>query len=672
MLKFIKKAPVAHKLLMISLTYSLPIAVMFYLIVIGINKDIHFAQMELSGNEYQRPLEQLLQAVPRHAQLVSATATGAADAKDAVAAQQHTIDKAIDALEATDRKIGAALQFTEEGLTKRNRGFARVSNLRAQWVSLKSQLPSLPPTAIDEQHRQIVSTIRAMITHSGDISNLILDPDLDSYYAMDATLLALPQTQDRMAEMVRAGTELLQQKSAAATARTQIAVQAALMKESDLERIVTSLQTAINEDANFYGTSEGLQANLPGALESYTAATKGFLALTNRIANADATAVTPAEYTAAGNKAIDESFRLWQVAAGELDGLIKKRIVSYQESRTWALTLTGIALLIAAAFVVYLMRSINKPLNAVVEMLSGNAQQVAAASGQLASSSQSLAQGASEQAASLEETSASLKQMSAMTRKSADTAQQTRKLSAEAQSAATRGNEAMSRMSVAINQIQKSASETGKIIKVIDEIAFQTNLLALNAAVEAARAGEAGKGFAVVAEEVRNLAMRSADAARNTAAMIEQSVQSARGGMEIVGDVGKVLEEITASSTKVNQLVTEIAAAGQEQSQGIDQATSAVGQMDKVTQSNAASAEETAAAGEELASQAEQLSGVVQELITLVGRAAKTAKRETSPMRRQSVLTSGGPSLNASKLIPLDETEDLKHDRDFSEFNKAA
>jgi methyl-accepting chemotaxis protein len=300
-----------------------------------------------------------------------------------------------------------------------------------------------------------------------------------------------------------------------------------------------------------------------------------------------------------------------------------------------------LAILIGAALAFFITRAITKALHTIIAGLSASADQVAAAASQVSQSSQSMAEGASEQASSLEETSASLEELASMTRQNADNAGQARTNSDQASSAAesgqvsTRnmGQELTARiggMNEAIQKIKASADQTAKILKTIDEIAFQTNLLALNAAVEAARAGEAGKGFAVVAEEVRNLAQRSAEAAKSTAALIEESQRNADNGVKVSAEVSEILKkavevEIAKSfastvdaANKVKQLIGEVAAASGEQAKGVEQINTAVTEMDKVTQSNAANAEETASASEELSAQSRELQDMVNVLIKLV------------------------------------------------------
>ncbi|HON89951.1 MAG TPA: methyl-accepting chemotaxis protein [Sedimentisphaerales bacterium] len=306
--------------------------------------------------------------------------------------------------------------------------------------------------------------------------------------------------------------------------------------------------------------------------------------------------------------------------------------------------LAGIITALITAIYFFLSRYVVKPIHNITRSLSLGVNEVTHAASQVGSTSQSLAEGASEQAAGFEETASSLQEMASMTKQNADNAEQANALVGEAHKAANTGTQSMGRMNAAILDIQKSSDETAKIIKVIDEIAFQTNLLALNAAVEAARAGEAGKGFAVVAEEVRNLAMRSAEAAKDTAKMIEESVKNARHGVDIAGEVGRVLDDIVQGVGKTTDLIGGIASASRQQAQGIDQLNTAIARMDKVTQQNAANAEESASAAEELNAQAESIDRIIGQLISLVDgtsrnqKAAKTnqptSRGELSPSDR--------------------------------------
>lgn len=280
--------------------------------------------------------------------------------------------------------------------------------------------------------------------------------------------------------------------------------------------------------------------------------------------------------------------------------------------------------------------------------LSSASDQTAEAASQIASTSQMLAEGASQQAASLEETSSSLEQMSSMTRRNAESARKASELAQRANAAAELGVNHMRGMSSAIEAIRVSSDEIAKIIQSIDEIAFQTNILALNAAVEAARAGEAGMGFAVVADEVRRLAQRSAIAAKETASKIQGALTATAQGVETSGRVVVALNDVAEQVRQVRTLIAEVAGGSGEQTIGISQVSAAVNQIDKVTQSNAAIAEESAAAAEELQSQGETMAGSVKDLLHLVGARhegvrtgrgrEKTGPALTSPRTRGACL----------------------------------
>ena len=267
----------------------------------------------------------------------------------------------------------------------------------------------------------------------------------------------------------------------------------------------------------------------------------------------------------------------------------------------------------------WIIRALTRNMVLVASSMAEGSNEVTDAAHQVSASAQTLAEGASEQAASLEETSSALEEISSMTKRNAESATQAKTLSGQTREAADAGSADMDAMKTAMDAINASATNVAKIVKSIDEIAFQTNILALNAAVEAARAGESGAGFAVVAEEVRALAQRSATAARQTAEKIDDCVKRCEHGAQFSDKVAQHFVGIVEKARQVDSLVTEIATASREQTEGIGQVNIAVSQMDKVTQSNAAVAEESAAAAEELNAQTVELTGVVNQLLGMVG-----------------------------------------------------
>jgi methyl-accepting chemotaxis protein len=298
-----------------------------------------------------------------------------------------------------------------------------------------------------------------------------------------------------------------------------------------------------------------------------------------------------------------------------------------------AVALVAITAFLAGLVTWIVRRNVNRPIQRIVGKLGDGAERVSGAAAQLSSTGRSLAEHSSEQAASLEETSSSLEEMSSVTKQNAGSAREADHLMQETNRVVEKANASMTQLTQAMGDISHASEETSRIVKSIDEIAFQTNLLALNAAVEAARAGQAGAGFAVVADEVRALAIRAAEAARNTAGLIEGTVTKVQEGSQIVNKTASDFSEVADRSHKVGGILRQIATASDEQARGIEQINQAVTDMDSIVQQNAAGAEESAGASQEMNVQAEQLKAIVEELITMVGMGNResTVHREVYP-----------------------------------------
>lgn len=369
-----------------------------------------------------------------------------------------------------------------------------------------------------------------------------------------------------------------------------------------------------------------------------------------------------------------DSSRVGAVAALCSKGIVTEN--TWQVIRLLCLVYLGCILLIVP-FSMFFSTSLAKPINRIIAALNETANGLFQASGQVSISSRQLAEGTSEQAASLEETSSSLEEMASMTAQNAHHAQQADHLSKQGIENLQNANQSMKALIKSMEDISTTSGDVAKIIRTIDEIAFQTNLLALNAAVEAARAGEAGAGFAVVAEEVRNLALRSADASKNTQELVAEIIRKIETGSDLVQETDEKYRHVAMSVQKVTELLEEISAASGEQAQGIEQVNTAVTEMDRVTQSNAVNAEESASAAKDLYGRSEEMENIVHVLVSLVGgsrhsaaqsapeawdKDARTGKENRkspapSPREDRDVSCSTSKEVTPDQIIPMGERE---------------
>lgn len=311
--------------------------------------------------------------------------------------------------------------------------------------------------------------------------------------------------------------------------------------------------------------------------------------------------------------------------------------------------ISALILLITAGTMISNM--ITRPIKKAIDGLNIETEELSAASSQVSAASQTLAEGVSEQAASIQETSSTLEETSSMVHQNRENTQQAASLAKQAKKYAEQSNTEMEKMAESMTSLKSSSNEIAKIIKVIDEIAFQTNLLSLNAAVEAARAGDAGKGFAVVAEEVRNLAQRSAQAAKDTTVIIESNIELSETSVNIAKTVKESVASIEDEARKVSDLLEEIAVATNEQAQGVEQINKAVSQMEIALQANASTADESAAASQALQEQAINVRDIVDSLIVLVdGAETLEAKNRELKIRSQK-------TISATRQIPKRTTK---------------
>jgi methyl-accepting chemotaxis protein len=662
-----KPVSISAKLLISNLCYMIPIGVLVYFVVSVHNENIKFANWELMGNTYQAPLEDALQSLGEHSWLSQRALHGDAQSKQALAEVEWKLDVAIAGIEAANTLYGNDLQFTDQGLKQRQREHFRVEILKKEWLELKAANAGLKPEESVDKHAHLIADVRGMITHLGDTSNLILDPDLDSYYLMDVSLCALPQMQERLVDIITHVEGIVRQKSLTPQDRIYIATAAAFLKQSDLDRFTGDSQTSINEDKNFNGLSPSLQANLPPATLEAKTKIESLIKVLTGLYEAPQMNISAEAFLGPAESAYFASFAYWKVSAKELEHLLQTRVGNQSSEKNQSVLYSLLALIAAATTSTILGLSIRngvvKSVTEVIIKMQEIARVVQSSNTRLVQASNSLAGGTEQQASAIQETVATLDEISSMTAKSATSAQSSATEARESQAAATESKSSVQEMVRALSAISESnetmfrqvsdsnqkiveivnmIQEIGNKTKVINDIVFQTKLLSFNASVEAARAGEHGKGFAVVAEEVGNLAQMSGNAAKEISGLLEQSTEKVNGiveetrrnldavirsgkdkmeyGIKVASQCETTLTTAVQRVDSVTHLMHEIAEATKEQAQGVSEIGKAMNQLDHTTQINSTAAQDVAGLAKELEQQAASLQESIHELETRVGK----------------------------------------------------
>lgn len=436
-------------------------------------------------------------------------------------------------------------------------------------------------------------------------SNLMLDPDIDTYYLMDSFCVRYSNIIEKIYTIKNIGDDKIQNK---AYSQYDLIKFVSLLDEWN-EIIKGNISMITNYNPK---TKSGLE---DGFNQSYNA-NKKFINLTNKLISG--AKIPLSVYYATANEAINANRQADEQHAKELYKLIDIRVHKYSDQEPISVAITVIALLLLAYLCTGFYLSLVESVNVISNNLSDVAEEVEATSSQLAHTSQVLAEGNMEQSAAIQETASTLEESSSMVNQNTDNTKMAAGLARKAKEATNKGSNDISELLSSMTELKNSSDEIAKIIKVIDEIAFQTNILSLNAAVEAARAGEAGKGFAVVAEEVRNLAQRSAQAAKDTTIIIESNILLSEKGVNASQRTSESLQEISEGVQKVSEIIDEVAVATEEQNQGIHQINSAMSQMSVVTQNNATIADGNASAINTLSEQVNKMKTVVDSLVTLM------------------------------------------------------
>lgn len=490
-----------------------------------------------------------------------------------------------------------------EAVDKEDIKYNKAMKVEDKWSKLKEGLSKISHN--EAQVTDLIAQAQALMDNVTNQSNLILDPDLDTYYSMDSYCLRFSNIIGKIFDLKKNGLNKINKKS-----YNQLdLIKTSVLLDEQNEIVKANL-------AVIYGFNPSTKADYDVVTNDSYKSTKEFLSLTEKLI--EGAKVSPAAFAASADKAIASNKAADEQYSKTLYNLAGIRVQKYLKQEPISVAITVVALLVLAYLCLGFYLSLVSSVNAISNELFSIAGEVEKTSSELSTSGQNLAEGNMEQSAAIQETASTLEESASMVNQNTENTKMAATLAKQAKDSAQKGANEMSEMMGSMTELKNSSDQIAKIIKVIDEIAFQTNILALNAAVEAARAGDVGKGFAVVAEEVRNLAQRSAQAASDTASIIAGNISLSEKGVLAAKQTNQALEEINEQVQKVTEIIDEVAVATEEQNQGISQINKAMSQMTVVTQNNAMIADNNVSAIMGLSEEARKMKEVVSSLITLI------------------------------------------------------
>ncbi len=629
--QFIANLPLRRKFLLLAVIAAFMLALPTSLILLDSLDEVAQARAQLGGLPPARAAAQWIHVTQQHRGLSAVELGGDGKATGTRRAARAETDRIV------TRMTEAVAALGDSALN------AAAGQLKQDWQALADAVENHTVDAAQslERHTSLISRQLQLLKDITHTSTLVLAPDPATYFLQAAVLGELPRLTELFSQARGLGVGLLSQGRASAEDRVRIA-QLGVGVSAILGDARQDLELAMQDDA-------GARARIGPAIEAAAqAAREGQQVVDEHIVRAQTLAFAPAQYYEIVTQAIEGQFKLVE-AASETLALNLERDLARARSRMFTVLAACGALALLALWVMWtisrsttasmaqalrmaqavaggdltvgvqaasrdevgdLLRALahmKQGLVDVVGSVRGNAESVAMASTQIAQGNHDLSQRTEEQASALEETAASMEQLGATVKHNADNARQANQLAQGASTIAAAGGAVVAQVVGTMKGINESSRRIADIIGVIDGIAFQTNILALNAAVEAARAGEQGRGFAVVAGEVRSLAQRSSDAAKEISTLITASVTQVEQGSSLVDQAGTTMEQVVSAIGRVTDIMGEISHASVEQSAGVSQVVTAVGEMDRATQQNAALVEESAAAAESLRLQAQQL-----------------------------------------------------------------